>query len=72
MNVPINLDRAGVHSAHCCKKHGCKYADMYCPVRNGSVVQMYRCEMCDYEDDKVREAVELLQERGYTVTAPWA
>lgn len=27
----------GVHAAHCCKWHGCKYGDQDCPVANGEV-----------------------------------
>lgn len=37
----------GVHAAHCCKAHGCKYGeDITCPVANGQVKQKYLCEMC--------------------------
>lgn len=36
----------GVHAAHCCKWHGCKYGDLDCPVVNGEVEQEYPCEDC--------------------------
>lgn len=36
----------GVHAAHCCKWHGCKYGDPDCPVANGEVEQEYPCEYC--------------------------
>ena len=39
----------GVHAAHCCKWHGCKYGDDDCPVYNGKVEQLYICEDCDWE-----------------------
>lgn len=39
----------GVHAAHCCKWHGCKYGDDDCPVVTGKVEQKYLCEYC-YED----------------------
>jgi hypothetical protein len=39
----------GVHAAHCCKWHGCKYGDLDCPVVSGEVKQEYLCEDC-YED----------------------
>ncbi len=39
----------GVHSAHCCKWHGCKYGDEDCPVVLGEVEQLYICETCQWE-----------------------
>lgn len=36
----------GVHAAHCCRWHGCKYGDSDCPVANGEVEQEYPCEYC--------------------------
>lgn len=36
----------GVHAAHCCKWHGCKYGDPDCPVVLGKVEQEYLCENC--------------------------
>ena len=44
----------GVHAAHCCKWHGCKYGDPDCPVVNGEVEQEYLCEYC-YEDLREEE-----------------
>jgi hypothetical protein len=37
----------GVHAAHCCKWHGCKYGDKDCPVVAGEVEQLYPCMFCD-------------------------
>lgn len=34
----------GVHAAHCCARHGCRYGDAACPVTAGAVEQMYACE----------------------------
>ena len=48
---------AGVHAAHCCKWHGCKYGDPGCPVVNGEVEQEYPCEYCS----------ELLGEEEYYI-----
>lgn len=39
-------DNVGVHRAHCCKWHGCKYGDEDCPVVNGEVEQNYLCYEC--------------------------
>ena len=36
----------GVHAAHCCKWHGCKYGDTDCPVANREIEQEYPCEDC--------------------------
>lgn len=36
----------GVHAAHCCRWHGCKYGDLDCPVANREVEQEYPCEYC--------------------------
>ena len=48
------IDHIGVHRAHCCKWHGCKYGDDDCPVANGEVEQDYLCECCcwDLEDEE--------------------
>ena len=35
----------GVHDAHCCKEHGCKYGDSDCPVEFGDLPGI-RCESC--------------------------
>lgn len=36
----------GVHVAHCCGRHGCKYGERACPVATGGVDQEYPCEYC--------------------------
>lgn len=47
----IAADDWGVHIAHCCKVHGCKYNDEGCPVVNGLAVQKYPCIDCDDEQN---------------------
>lgn len=42
-------DLTGVHAAHCCAAHGCKYGKLGCPVTAGTVKQEYPCEQCDAE-----------------------
>ena len=42
--------RDTVHAAHCCLKHGCKYADEDCPVYSGKIDQKYPCEFCREEE----------------------
>ncbi len=44
--VKKNPDNVGVHAAHCCELHGCKYADENCPVETGKIQQNYLCEIC--------------------------
>ena len=36
----------GVHVAHCCRLHGCKYGDDDCPVATGVAEQSNPCEEC--------------------------
>jgi len=46
----IQVDKTGVHAAHCCLIHGCKYGAMSkdpCPVQQGIIKQQYRCMYCD-------------------------
>lgn len=41
------MSNEGVHAAHCCAAHGCKYGnDNDCPVVAGRVSQEYPCEEC--------------------------
>jgi hypothetical protein len=49
----------GVHAAHCCIRHGCKYGDPQCPVMKKVVTQEYDCEMCD--EDAERQPVTLAE-----------
>jgi hypothetical protein len=42
----------GIHTSHCCHKHGCKYgAGLDCVVESGLKRQEFPCEFCD-EDAK--------------------
>lgn len=34
--------------SHCCRRHGCKYAEPNCPVAKGRVTQDHPCEQCTY------------------------
>ena len=36
--------RKGIHAAHWCKRHGCKYGDEDCPVVLGAAQQEHACE----------------------------
>lgn len=55
----------GVHATHCCSVHGCKYGqDDVCPVVNG-LSEGVRCEDCDWEDNYIVDAIELLVARGW-------
>ncbi len=47
----------GVHAAHCCIKHGCKYGDEDCPVVSGEIKQEYVCEYCS--DDGIKSVDEI-------------
>ena len=61
----------GVHAAHCCKWHGCKYGDPDCPVANGEVEQEYQCEDCWHilkEERYYRKMVQDIDE----IKAWWA
>jgi len=40
-----------VHTEHCCKTHGCKYGDEFCPVINDVKQQSFPCEMCEEYND---------------------
>ena len=63
----------GGHIGHCCKDHGCKYSDRFCPVESGMFEQDGSCESC-YEHDRIFEdfhdddLIGELERRGYTVT----
>jgi len=55
----------GVHATHCCSVHGCKYGqDDVCPVTNG-LDDGVRCEDCDWDDQRIEDAIELLIARGW-------
>jgi len=66
-SVPV--DKWGVHRTHCCKKHGCKYGDEYCPVVLGHVKQDYKCESGDFDNGCFEPEIEELQKQeGYFFT----
>lgn len=55
MKKPMSLKEIGVHAAHCCPRHGCKYGDENCPVVKG-VVEGRICEDC-LEDEEMEYVV---------------
>lgn len=57
----------GVHSCHCCVKHGCKYGDEDCPVVLREVMQDYPCEECS-EDGTTLAECHLIFKGGTTRT----
>jgi len=52
----------GVHASHCCKWHGCKYGDEYCPVVLGRVEQLYLCEYCDEDLENEENYRQILKD----------
>lgn len=52
------VDNVGVHAAHCCAKHGCKYGNDECPVQAGNVKQEHPCEYCDMDDEAAAPVVD--------------
>ena len=59
----MEQNKYGVHIAHCCYIHGCKYGDKDCPVASGEVAQKYLCYDCneEYEPYTLKE-IEMLRE----------
>jgi hypothetical protein len=54
----------GVHAAHCCVLHGCKYGDEKCPVVNKKIKQNYTCEMCQEDGiDSVEKLYKTTEEK---------
>jgi len=68
----------GVHKAHCCVKHGCKYGDDNCPVVVGKIVQNFPCWECDedvlYEEHKelgtTENAMNYYEDPDFEIEAP--
>src|SRR5471030_2357389 len=54
----------GVHTSHCCARHGCKYSNDECPVVLGTHKQAYPCEFCG------EEAIQLEHDAQYFATHP--
>ena len=58
----MNKENYGVHIAHCCYIHGCKYGDENCPVASGEVAQKHLCYDCEEEcEPYTLEEIELLR-----------
>lgn len=64
-NIPSSVpkEKWGVHETHCCKKHGCKYGDEYCPVVLGHIKQVYKCEDGDFDNGCFEPEVHELQKK---------
>jgi hypothetical protein len=50
----------GVHTSHCCAKHGCKYGNAECPVVLGTHKQEFPCEDCEMEAEQLKEQADYL------------
>lgn len=63
----IAAERAGVHVAHCCALHGCKYRfkDEYCPVEDKVMKQAYPCQYCLPVDEMEEEIARLQKELAF-------
>lgn len=64
------MSNSGVHAAHCCSRHGCKYGDDDCPVVLGQVEQKHSCEQCDDEDQQLDAAMRRAVEMGAMEDTP--
>ena len=54
----------GVHTSHCCARHGCKYSNDECPVVLGTHQQEYLCEWCG------EEAIQLKHDAYFLANNP--
>ena len=52
--------RFGVHEAHCCNRHGCKYGDEDCPVVSDLIKQEYPCEDCDEDLEQFQYLLKIM------------
>jgi hypothetical protein len=50
----------GVHTRHCCARHGCKYRDEDCPVALGTHKAEYGCEDCDEDAIRLKHEAHFL------------
>jgi hypothetical protein len=60
------MANTGVHQSHCCGKHGCKYGDRDCPVKNRQVVQDHACSYCTSTAGLKRQIAELEEELAWS------
>jgi hypothetical protein len=66
----MKVDKVGIHRAHCCVLHGCKYGHKNCPVVTQQIKQEYLCEDCESEGDKTVKDVELIK-GGFIPICQW-
>jgi len=59
------VDHIGVHTSHCCAKHGCKYGDKDCAVKQGHD-QEYACPQCLGTSYIANEIARLTKELKHT------
>lgn len=71
-NIPSSVpqEKWGVHRTHCCKKHGCKYSNEYCPVVLSHIKQDYKCEDGDFDNGCFEPEVDELQKQELFVFTP--
>ena len=65
------INRDGVHTTHCCMRHGCKYGAVDCPVEAGTVAQAYTCEQCEEENVLAKEQVEVIVANTVHTMCEW-
>lgn len=61
----------GVHVAHCCFMHGCKYGDDEdggCPVATGEYKQETPCEYCETPDEVQQRIDDLSEELNWAIS----
>ncbi len=56
----------GVHQAHCCGHHGCKYGDERCPVATGAAQQEHPCIHCMSPEEARYALIEALDEYSWS------
>jgi hypothetical protein len=55
--MSINI---GVHTRHCCARHGCKYDNPKCPVVLGTRKAEHPCEYCLEEAASIKNEAHFL------------
>lgn len=53
--------KIGVHVAHCCARHGCKYGQRDCPVKTGQYKQDHPCEQCGEPEEVASPLIAALR-----------
>jgi len=61
----------GVHTSHCCVRHGCKYGDEDCPVVLGTHKQKYDCEDCDRDCEEHDSHIDKIRLDFFEQNSSW-